>query len=158
MATYKRSNEIATLAVAILFFMIATVGSAKSALHGWVGLLFFPTYVIGFITVLTTSIFILVRDPYFRFKMFLLPVAFLFMMSSFLIVGDNGDTSGSYYQGKEYSSYSYADEGMEPLPKIVRTFSGVGFIAFFVTGIVSMGFMVTFAASKKREIYSDKKL
>jgi hypothetical protein len=141
----KRSNEIVTLLVAILFFIVATTVSANTTLHGWIGLLFIPFYLLGALVVLVTSIIILVRDTYFRYKLWLLLSSFVFMFSAFLIVADNGDSSGCYYQGAVYGEKT----GHE-LPFLPKYFSDVGFICFFVFGFLSMLLMVFFASSKKR--------
>lgn len=144
----SRSNEIVTHIVVILFFIIATMVSAITALHGWVGFLFFPTYVIGGLIVLVTSIIVLVRDPFFRYKLLLIISSFIFMFSAFLVVGDNGDSTGSYYLGMEYGT-----EAGRELPFLPRYFSSLGYFLYFIFGILSMALMIMFASSKKRNTY-----
>ena len=147
-----RRNEIAIHLIVILLFMIATVGSARSVLHGWIALAYIPTYAIGSITVVVTSIIILVRDPYFKFKKLLLVFAFILVLSAFVVQGDNGDVSGTYYQGKEYSAYNHIDyDGLPVAPYIPRKFSDAGHVLFFGSGIANMTLMIVFASSKRRK-------
>lgn len=146
----KRSNELIVHGLAVLFFIVATVASAMSAFHGWSTLLFFPTYVLGFIIVVSTSIIVLVRDTFFRFKSVLLISSFLFAISSFFIVGDNGDADGIYYMGKVYSPVGQNYYSYPHLPTLVRIFDVVAYPAFFGFGLISMICMIIFASSAKR--------
>ncbi|MBP9115189.1 MAG: hypothetical protein KBF89_02460 [Acidimicrobiia bacterium] len=147
-----RRSEIATHLTAVLLFTIATVGSARSVLHGWIALAYIPAYAIGFIAVLVTSIIIFARDPFFRFKKLLLVFAIIFVVSAFVIQGDNGDVSGTYYQEKEYSAYNHVDyDGLPVAPYIPRKFSDAGHVLFFGSGIANMTLMIVFASSKRRK-------
>lgn len=135
------TNEMFILGLTISFIAIAIVISARSTLNAWTGLLFMPIYVIVIIVTLVSSNKILsdisIKKSYPKLLWYVLACA----ISSFFVVGDNGDNGAYYYQGKGYEYNS-------DLPKLVQMFEQVAVLVFIATGFMSMIYLIKFATSK----------
>lgn len=144
MFTPKRSTGLISLAAVIILCTIGTIGSGWSLMSGWGGFILLPVYFAGFLVVLVTSIVILARDTCLFAKPVLFPILVMFVISSFLVTGDNGDQSGYHYLGKSY--YGQHPTGTFEIA------SGIAFVLFMLCGFTALVFMIVSASSRKRTL------
>lgn len=140
MVSHSRSNEIATLFVAISFFIVAILVSARSTINGWSSFLYIAFYFVLVAATYFSSMKIFASGANSNFRSKLLVSAFIFFMFSFYVVGDDGDNSAYYWQGNSYDS-------VKDMPRLIRMFEGISSIVFIAAGISFLYFLVKFSKS-----------
>lgn len=137
----NRSNGMVIATLAISLFILATFISARSLINGWVSFIFIPLYAISFVITyfIGTKLFDRNTPSKYDFKLFI--SACLYLLTSILVVGDNGDSGAYFWQRNGY-------ESAEDLPRLIRIFEEISVPMFVAAGVTFLVYMIKSSKSE----------